>query len=1194
MIDWLGKISLEGSCQRFFFQSSNQMKRSTAFALRMLAFQVAQSHYKVREALLQLYEETNLLFEHQSVGSIWEKIFEGIIFRTSLSGTFYWVLDAMDEAEDGVTLMNMFCRVRSLTEIKIFITSRETKEFSAFVKNQSDRVTQERLLISDTSSDIEAYVSRAIQRNIPKSMAVQSEITHQILLRASGSFLWVKLTLDSMLEGWHTQEDIRRALMDIPSGMEHLYKRMLDMVKNQNDRSREIAQKILTWAVCSFRPLQLTELQVALLPDFEEFVSLQDTIDQVCGHFVTVQSNQIALVHATARDFLFHHSDKFINKSESHERLALACIKCLTDETWKNVLSSISQAPAHIHRNKRTVLDELASSHPFMRYAVEYWAYHVTNSNCNSGDLWEALGDFFEQSVLTWIHAAALANDLAILIRTAQYLRAFVHRKMKVKSDITQSPRAFVFQDVQWLRSWTVDLIRVVGRFGAALLQNPISIYRLIPVLCPRKSQIGSILPYSLGESTISVSGLASKNWDDCLARVSSDEDSNISRIVANETTFITLSSSNGKGTVWSAKTFEKLRHVDHQEYVTHIAVNKLGTSLAMASLKTLRIWEILSGRQLYSLPINSEARTMLLAYGDSESSIIIGRDDYSLQCYNVELEKVAWTFWALGKEDVSRNCPRLMVLSPDKTRVAVAERGRPVLIWAIDQNEDQRPWRCVRFKDTTRHLDDQEAWNAPEVACWHPESTSLFILYQDSTIVQWNFIFDEHKEYEHTGAREMVISKDGAFLLTSESSGNLSVWSTTRFNPIYRLFYGEFVRDLAFSPDSQRIYDCRGPKCNIWEPDVLIRHENVSRDDTSSAYEESTISDPVISTDESSRSPITALECDQNDEFFCCGRDDGTVAIHDAKDGKKLRKVYGHSSVVSVIALAWSNSGKYMISGDDSGPVICKRLEYKGTQKWAVFPTFETRLRNTIRQFLFHPDEHLVLISTESIDVLWDIRPKKKAEIWRRVWPHYTGRRWITHPHDSSKLLWLDPRETKIFDWETLTQTYPEIPPGNESPIGSKSRPQLTTTPSGTPECIRWLGSTRNNRCIISELLPDTGNARSLSARGLKVQLLHIHARGSTSRPSGILARQSLDDLNALIARIIRVVHGRVVFLNRSTWICTWEVGTPVATHKKHFFLPQDWIDPWSLELFICNQQGTFFYPRNGEVAIVRNGIRR
>lgn len=61
--------------------------------------------------------------------------------------------------------------------------------------------------------------------------------------------------------------------------------------------------------------------------------------------------------------------------------------------------------------------------------------------------------------------------------------------------------------------------------------------------------------------------------------------------------------------------------------------------------------------------------------------------------------------------------------------------------------------------------------------------------------------------------------------------------------------------------------------------------------------------------------------------------------------EGKKLRKVYGHSSAVSITILAWSASGKYMTSGDDSGRVIANRLDPKAHGKWAVFPVFDFRL---------------------------------------------------------------------------------------------------------------------------------------------------------------------------------------------------------------------------------------------------------
>ena len=1194
VVDWLKERFLESSCQYHFFLSDHQAKRTAAYFLRIMAFQLAQSHDAIQDALFKLSDETNVTFGEQSSGIIWEKVFEGIIFRIPLDGVLYWVLDALDEADGAVTLANMFLKIRSVNPIKLFVTSRKTKDLLTFINAQSTRLIHQGLSIADTSEDIVAYVSRTVPANLPQDKNTQDDVIQQILVKASGSFLWVKLTLDAVRDNWHTKKDIRKAMMEVPAGMELLYKRMLENVTGQSDRNREIAREILTWAVCSFRPLRLLELQAALLPRVEGFVSLEDTIGQICGNFINVNNDQITLVHATARHFLLHESDGFINKDESHEYLALACLKFLSDDSWKRVFALGPKGCPVTDRTKEIRLDQYEHEHPFLCYATEHWAYHVNSSPVDSEDLWEALEEFFQMYALTWIHAVALSVNLRTLTRTAQYLRAFCHRKARAKADVTEPPRSLTIQDSQWLRLWTVDLIRTVGKFGRILLQNPSSIYRLIPVLCPPQSQIGGIYGRPR-DFTMSLSGLSSANWDDCLARVSASEDETVSRILATDTCFITLMSSAGKAIVWSVETCEELRRISHGEYVTHMAIDKLGTVLATAGVRTIQTWEISSGKQIHCFPRNSEAKTMTLIFGDSKSTLIIGREDYSVQCYNLESGEIKWTFWALARHNVPQNCPKLMVLSPDTSKVTVAERGKPVLVWDLAQPQDQQPWRCVRKEDITRHLDKQEAWNAPEVVCWHPEGTSILILYQDSTVVHWNFTDDEQTEHAHIGAREMVVSKDGSFLLTSDSNGTLSVWAFPRFNLVYRLFYEEFVRDLAFSPDGQRIYDCRGSLCNVWEPDVLVRHEEVARDDTSSYCESSILSDPVISQDDNSRSQITALVCDKDDKFFCCGRDDGTVAIHDAMKGKRVRKVYGHSPTVSIIALEWSQSGKFVVSGDDAGRVVCKRLDTKEAGKWAVFPVLDFRLHDPVRQFLFHPDESLLLVSTESMDILWNIHPKTKKELCRKTWPHCTGRRWITHPLDPTKLLWIDPDTSKVFEWDSLQPSTSRPSSSSSQAIETEaesSRPRLHTTPSGSPEGVRWISSARNVRYLICETLPDTGHARSLSPRGLRVQLIvsdpkSKHPFQYTSK------RQPLEELATLSTRLLGLFQERVIFLDSMFWICSWELGAPARAIKKHFFLPRDWVSPASLQLVVCNEQGSFFCPRNGEVAIVRNGIR-
>ena len=91
-----------------------------------------------------------------------------------------------------------------------------------------------------------------------------------------------------------------------------------------------------------------------------------------------------------------------------------------------------------------------------------------------------------------------------------------------------------------------------------------------------------------------------------------------------------------------------------------------------------------------------------------------------------------------------------------------------------------------------------------------------------------------------------------------------------------------------------------------------------------------------------SSQSKVTALVADDEDEYLCCGKDDGSVSIHSIVDGRRVRKVTAYSATSDVVSIAWSGSRRYLASGDDSGKIFVKRLRIKEDGKWAVFPVFQ------------------------------------------------------------------------------------------------------------------------------------------------------------------------------------------------------------------------------------------------------------
>src|ERR1051326_2063884 len=129
-------------------------------------------------------------------------------------------------------------------------------------------------------------------------------------LTSRDRFLLVKLHMDS-LSSKQTPNAVRKALQTLPTSVFETYDDVLKRIEDQNEDDRELAKKVLMWLSLSSRPLNMKELQHAVIID-ESFAELDEDdvpnekiIVSVCAGLVSLAANGgvVQLVHFTAQEY---------------------------------------------------------------------------------------------------------------------------------------------------------------------------------------------------------------------------------------------------------------------------------------------------------------------------------------------------------------------------------------------------------------------------------------------------------------------------------------------------------------------------------------------------------------------------------------------------------------------------------------------------------------------------------------------------------------------------------------------------------------------------------------------------------------------------------------------------------------------------------------------------------------------------
>lgn len=444
--------------------------------------------------------------------------------------------------------------------------------------------------------------------------------------------------------------------------------RILDSMSTY-PHGKRLTKAILTWTVCSARPLTVEELYHAVQIDINDNIdSIQRSIASNCGQLVYIDAiSRVKMVHQTARDFLLQPNNKSefaVDKKAGHKTLAMVCLKYLSGREMAG--------PKHRKLSASMIVKERC---PFVAYACNSLWNHILVVSSQDNEFLDALTRFLDCSnVLSWIEYVAKESDVNRLIQTGRSFRSYLQRRSRHAVPLGR--------DVAILDSWAVDLVRLVTKFGSNLSSSPSSIYHLIPPFCPSDTALNR--QFATSARSITVSGLSTTGWNDCSSTITYQQD--VASALACAIKLFAVALTSGRIIIYHETTCQEFRRLYYDEGVKILHFGNDRELLACAGLKSVCIWNTLSWDLLWKLNVSSQC--MSLSFVDNDS-LLLG-----------VLKNNQLLVWDLGTgvckeipnwldeldEGYSGHFRRLTAatLAEKSSLLAVVYRGHDIIIWDV------------------------------------------------------------------------------------------------------------------------------------------------------------------------------------------------------------------------------------------------------------------------------------------------------------------------------------------------------------------------------------------------------------------------------------------------------------------------------------------------------------------------------
>ncbi|KAJ5456080.1 uncharacterized protein N7458_004344 [Penicillium daleae] len=423
IIDELTKSAPETHAVSFFFCQATDVRinHATSVLRGLISMMVDQQPILISHVRKQYDKAGKQVFEDVNA---WEALSEILasILEDPLLRTTYLIIDALDECTMGLYRLLEFVAQKSSAypHIKWIVSSRNWPTIEETLDTLSQK-TKLCLELNETSvaKAVAIFINYKVQKLAEKKKynnENRDAVFQHLSSNAHGTFLWVALVCKELTHV--SKRHVRKKLQDFPSGLDELYKRMLNQIRGLDDA--ELCKSLLGVMTTVYRPITFDELMSCIdLPEdiahdyAEAYESLEEIIG-LCGSFLTIRGRTISLVHQSAKDFLLQEAEIFPGGEDIvHYSIFSRSLRAMA-RTLRRDIYSLVHPGCPIEQVNQPDPDPLAA----IDYACIYWVDHLCRCSPNKnaiGDLQDSgpVGIFFRNHYLHWLEALSLSRNLS-------------------------------------------------------------------------------------------------------------------------------------------------------------------------------------------------------------------------------------------------------------------------------------------------------------------------------------------------------------------------------------------------------------------------------------------------------------------------------------------------------------------------------------------------------------------------------------------------------------------------------------------------------------------------------------------------------------------------------------------------------------------------------------------------------------